>query len=44
MPDNVALGAGAIGPLDGIDPERQVVTAVDGPGVDDPLGQVMQVH
>jgi hypothetical protein len=31
----------AVGPLDGVDPERQVATAMDDSRLDDPLDEVV---
>ena len=40
MADDVALGARAVGPLDRVDAERQVVAVVEDPRLDEGLGQV----
>jgi hypothetical protein len=39
MPGDRALGAAAVRALDRVDPERQVTSAMDDPGLDDPLGE-----
>jgi hypothetical protein len=42
MPGDVALGARAVGALDGVDAERQVAALVEDARVDDPLGEVIR--
>jgi len=38
---NVPLRAGSIGPLDRVDPERQVAAAMEDARFDDPLDEVV---
>jgi hypothetical protein len=38
---NVALGPRSVGPLDGVDPERQVAAAMEDPRFDNPLDEVV---
>jgi hypothetical protein len=40
MAGDVALGAAAVGPLDRVDPELEVVAAMEDPPLDDALGEV----
>ena len=40
VPDDVARAARAVGPLDRVDPERQVPAAVEDPRVDDALDEI----
>jgi hypothetical protein len=40
MTDDVAGPARAVGPLDGVDPERQVAALVQDPRLDDALDEI----
>ena len=40
MAGDVALGARAVGALDGVDPERQVAAVMEDPGIDDVLDEI----